>query len=275
MKTSNFIRNTLQIMAFSAMAILIFNSCGTKQAKEAEELESVSKEQAFEGVTSYPIPTSFEVIQLINKAGASYILSICNPVDNASKYFTEKAKALNLGVYGADLAYSTTYQMKQETMNYLNVSKKLIDELNISTGFNRELAQKVEKNIDNKDSLILIITDSFYDSYKYLVENGKDNLSLMVITGSWVEGLYITSQIALTSRNNTEFIKIMANQKAPLSKLEELMQPRAQDKEIGELISALKPIVDIYSKVEGETLTNEQFQAIVENITKVRNAFVE
>jgi hypothetical protein len=270
MKTQNLMR----VMAFSALSVIVLNSCGTKQAKEAEELETVTKEQAFEGVTSYPIPTSFEVIQMINKAGASYILSICNPVDNANKYFTEKAKAINLGIYGADLAYSTTYQMKQETMNYLKVSKKMIDELNISTGFNQKLAERVEANIDNKDSLILIITDSFYDSYKYLVESGKDNMSLMVIAGSWTEGLYLTSQIALTSRNNVEFVKIMANQKAPLTKLMELMQTRAAEVEISELINTLKPIVDIYSGVQGDTLTNEQFQAIVENITKIRNSLV-
>lgn len=267
-------QNPIRIMAFIALAVIVLNSCGTKQAKEAEELETVSKEQAFEGVTSYPIPTSFEVIQMINKAGASYILSICNPVDNANKYFTEKAKAINLGIYGADLAYSTTYQMKQETMNYLKVSKKLIDELNITTGFNRQLAERVESNIDNKDSLILIITDSFYDSYKYLVENGKDNMSLMVITGSWVEGLYITSQIALTSRNNTEFVKIMANQKAPLSKLIELLKVRSAEAEIVEILNALNPINEVYNGVQGETLTNDQFQAIVENITKIRNSLV-
>ena len=267
------IQNTLRIVAITAMAAFALNSCGTKQAKEAEELE-VTKEQAFEGVTNYPIPTSFEVIQMINKAGASFIIDICNEVKNADKYFTEKEKAINLGIYGADLAYSTTYQMKQETMNYLKVSKKMIDELNISTGFNRELAERVEKNIDNKDSLVLIITDSFYDSYKYLVENGKDNLSLMVITGSWVEGLYITSQIALTSRNNTDFVKIMANQKAPLAKIIELMQARSAQPEMAEMVKTLQPIADVYNTIQGETLTNEQFQAIVENIAKIRNAMI-
>lgn len=267
------IQNTLRIVAITAVAAFVLNSCGTKQAKEAEELE-VTKEQAFEGVTNYPIPTSFEVIQMINKAGASFIIDICNEVKNADKYFTEKEKAINLGIYGADLAYSTTYQMKQETMNYLKVSKKMIDELNISTGFNRELAERVEKNIDNKDSLILIITDSFYDSYKYLVENGKDNLSLMVITGSWVEGLYITSQIALTSRNNTDFVKIMANQKAPLAKIIELMQARSAQPEMTEMVKTLQPIADVFNTVQGETLTNEQFQAIVENIAKIRNSMI-
>lgn len=250
------------------------NSCGNRQAKEAEELQTESKEQTFEQLTNYPIPTSFEVIQMINKAGASFIIGICNPVDNVGKYITEKAKAVNLGIYGADLAYSTTYQMKQETMNYLKVTKQLVEELNISSGFNRQLAEKVEKNLDNKDSLIVIITNSYYDTYKTLVENNKESLSLLVVAGSWIEGVYITSQIALTSRNNTEFIKILANQKAPLIKLMELMAARTQVPEVKELMDMLAPINSIYNQVQGENLTNEQFQKIMEEITKVRNALI-
>lgn len=266
--------NTLLTITSVFLLAAAMSSCGNRQAKEAEELQSESKEQTFEQLTNYPIPTSFEVIQMINKAGASFIIGICNPVDNVGKYITEKAKAVNLGIYGADLAYSTTYQMKQETMNYLKVSKQLVDELNISTGFNRQLAENVEKNLDNKDSLIVIITNSYYDTYKTLVENNKESLSLLVVAGSWIEGVYITSQIALTSRNNTEFIKILANQKAPLTKLMELMAARTHVLEVKELMDMLAPINTIYNQVQGENLTNEQFQKIMEEITKVRNALV-
>jgi len=254
-------------------AVVTFTSCGNRQAKESEDLQ-VSKEKAFEDVTTYPIPTAFEVIQLINKAGASYIISICNPADSVGKYISEKDKAVNLGIYGADLAYSTTYQMKQETMNYLKVSKQLIEELNINTGFNLELANKVEKNIDNKDSLISIITDSFYETYKNLIENGKESLSLMVITGSWIEGAYITSEIALTSRDNADFLKILASQKAPMSKLVELMKPRLENPEVKEMMDKLSPIVELYNSVEGDTLTDAQFQKLIESITSVRNSLI-
>ena len=42
------IQNTFRIVALTALAALVLNSCGTKQAKEAEELETVSKEQALD-----------------------------------------------------------------------------------------------------------------------------------------------------------------------------------------------------------------------------------
>lgn len=259
-----------------AVAVVMFVvSCGSRQAKEAENASSTTKEEAFKSVTKYPIPTSFEVIKLLNNAGATYILSISNPVENVDKYIPAKSKALNLGVYGADLSYASTYQMKQETMNYLKVSKKLIDELQITSAFNVEFAQRVEKNIDNKDSLIHIISDSFYDTYEFLVNNGKDNTSLLVMTGSWAEGLYITSQMAIISKNNADILKIVANQKEPLAKLLELMKPYSADQDITEMSNALKPLSDIYAGINGDAITPEQFEQINKEITKVREMIVK
>lgn len=254
--------------------VIVMVSCGggAKQAETEKVVES--KEEAFKSVTKYPIPTAFEVVKLLNKAGASYILSLNNPVENVDKYFTEKSKALNLGVYGADLSYASTYQMKQETMNYLNVSKKLIEDLQITSAFNKDFADRVESNLDNKDELIQIITDSFYDTYEFLMNEGKDNISLLVMTGSWIEGLYITTQIALVSQNNEDILKIIANQKDPINKLFELMEPFTNDAAVAEVKEMLKPIKSMFDEVEGEEITPEQFDKIEKEISKVRTSIV-
>jgi hypothetical protein len=275
MKTTKFDFAKFSFLLLAAVAVMFIVSCGSRQAKEAENTSVTPKEEAFKSVTKYPIPTAFEVIKLINNAGATYILSLSNPVENVDKYIPTKSKALNLGVYGADLSYASTYQMKQETMNYLKVSKKLIDELQITSAFNVEFAQRVEKNIDNKDSLIHIISDSFYDTYEFLMNNGKDNTSLLVMTGSWVEGLYITTQIAVISKNNEDMLKIVANQKDPLNKLLDLMKPYTTDKDMTEMIETLKPLTDLFAKVGTDKLTNEQFEQINKAVSDIRNKIVE
>jgi hypothetical protein len=255
--------------------ILAMVSCGggAKQA-EGDKTDVKTKDETFKSVTKYPIPTAFEVVKLLNKAGASYILSLNNPVENVDKYFTEKSKALNLGVYGADLSYASTYQMKQETMNYLNVSKKLIEELQITSAFNKDFAERVEANLDNKDELIQIITDSFYDTYEFLTHEGKDNLSLLVMAGSWIEGLYITTQIAVVSKNNEDLLKIIANQKEPLLKLMELLEPAAADAAIADVMEMLKPLKVLFDEIAGETLAAEQFGKIEQEIAKIRVSII-
>ena len=275
MKTNKFDFAKFSFLLLAAIAVMFVVSCGSKQAKEADNSSATTKENAFKSVTKYPIPTAFEVIKLINNAGATYILSLSNPIENADKYIPAKSKALNLGIYGADLSYASTYQMKQETMNYLKVSKKLIDELQITSAFNVEFAQRVEKNIDNKDSLIHIISDSFYDTYEFLMNNGKDNTSLLVMTGSWVEGLYITAQMAVISKNSDDMLKIVANQKDPLNKLLDLMKPYSNDKDVTEMVEALKPLSDIFATVGTEKLTNDQFEKISKAVTDVRNKIIQ
>jgi len=275
MKTNKFDFAKFSFLLLATVAVIFIVSCVSKQAKEAENSSVTPKEAAFKSVTKYPIPTAFEVIKLLNNAGASYILSLSNPVENVDKYIPAKSKALNLGIYGADLSYASTYQMKQETMNYLKVSKKLIDELQITSEFNVEFAQRIEKNIDNKDSLIHIISDSFYDTYEFLVNNGKDNTSVLVMTGSWVEGIYITTQMAVISKDNEDILKIIANQKEPLTKLLELMKPYSEDKDIIEMTGALKPLVDIFATVGAENLTKEQFDQITKSVNDVRSMIVQ
>jgi hypothetical protein len=256
--------------------IISLSSCGggAKQADTDKTADGKTLNEAFKAVTNYPIPTSFEVVKMLNKAGASYIISLNNPVENVDKYFTEKSKALNLGVYGANLSYASTYQMKQETMNYLNVSKKLIDDLQISTAFNMQFAQRVEQNIDNKDSLIHIISNSFYDTYQFLTNQGKDNLSLLVMAGSWIEGVYITSQIAIISKDNSDFLKILADQYEPLNTLLDLMEPASSDEAISEVANMLKPLSEVYKEFTGETITNDQFETINNLISKIRSQII-
>lgn len=277
MKTySNKLHIIKGIASFLGVALIFaMVSCsgGAKQA-EGDKSDVKTKDETFKSVTKYPIPTAFEVVKLLNKAGASYILSLNNPVENVDKYFTEKSKALNLGVYGADLSYASTYQMKQETMNYLNVSKKLIEELQITSAFNKDFAKRVEDNLDNKDELIQIITDSFYDTYEFLTHEGKDNLSLLVMAGSWIEGLYITTQITVVSKNNEDLMKIIANQKEPLMKLMELLEPAAADAAIADVKGMLEPLKGLYDEITDEALTPVQFEKIEQEITKIRTSII-
>jgi len=245
-----------------------------KDAKDEAVTETTNTEQTVTVADKeYPIPTSFEVTQMINKAGASYIYDLCNSVENVDKYFTEKEKAINLGIYGADLSYASTYQKKQETMLYLEASKKLIDDLNVATAFNKELAEKVEKNIDNKDTLITLISDSFYDTYEFLMDNGKDDLSVFVITGSWIEGLYITTQLTLNSQENDEMKEIIASQRESLNELMKIMEQNKENADMVDMMNKLGELKTEFDKI-GETMTDEQLEVIITKVEKIRNELI-
>ena len=227
-----------------------------------------SKDAVIREITDYPLPTSFEVTTLLVEAGASYILDLCNYVENVDKYINLKSKALNLGVYGADLSYAATYRQTQETMQYLNASAKLIDELQIGS-FDEKMVQSVEANVDNVDSLITLISDSFYRTYEYLTDNEQDELSILVMAGSWIEALYITSQISIISAQNDKIVQIINEQSTTLDKLLEIMEPVAESEMSSDIFNDLLALQEIYRSAEGD-LSGDSLEVLILQIEKLR-----
>ena len=142
-KTLSLLASMLFAAVFSIMIISCGNGSNDQQNDESNSIvETTVIEKA--DILVYPLPTPLEVTDMLNRAGAAYILDIANRPDNVAKYFTEMSKALNLGVYGADLSYASTYNKTQETNNYLACTITLRDGLAIETPFNIGMLERVE-----------------------------------------------------------------------------------------------------------------------------------
>ncbi|KPK87169.1 MAG: hypothetical protein AMS27_03395 [Bacteroides sp. SM23_62_1] len=280
MKASN-LKSQLVIIAIILAILSGFAGCTGKSPKDVQtQDEGITldepedeKDELVREVLEYPLPTSFEVTKLLIEAGAGYILDICNRTENAGKYISLKSKALNLGIYGADLSYAATYNQTQETMQYLEASAKLIDELQISTAFNQILVDRVERNLDNVDSLIIIISDSFYETYEYLQANEQDNLSLLVMTGSWIEALFISTQISIISTDNQKIVEIISDQSSSLSELLNLLEEVKDDPMITDIYSGLLDIKALYD-ASASPMNPEELDRLITATENIRKSIV-
>nr|WP_319400205.1 hypothetical protein [uncultured Carboxylicivirga sp.] len=270
-------KSIFPIVSLIIVTSVIFASCnsGSKSSTKSSTPE-IKKENVEKEVRDfvYPLPTSFQVTEMLNRIEAAYILSLSNPVANVEKYLTEKSQALNLGVYSADLSYASTYNQKQETVDFMNASKSLIEELDIAPALDKNLLEKIESNLDDKDELVDVITNSFYDTYEYLNKNDRGSVSLLVLAGSWVEALYISTHISEDTFNNKEMVVIIMNQKEPLNKLMALLKQQEADADIAETIEDLKILHEIYNSVDAGSITEDQLTAIQENVAVVRDKFI-
>lgn len=244
---------------------LILFSCKTKPSEQLKgteiPLRDIQKNEAVFEVTGYPLPTSFYITSMLQEAEAPYISSVSNSVDKVEDYFSQYEKALNLGVYGADLCYAVTYMETQQILLYLNASRRLMNEINASTAFHKSCCNRVEDNLNNEDSLITIISDSFFDTHNYLTNNQEDKIAILIMTGSWIESLYIATQIGLTAGNNKKIIDIIYEQETSLNKLLEVMDPVKEDKDMVGIYDDLSDIKKIYAAIEGQ-MGQEQFDKI-------------
>ncbi|WP_291862168.1 hypothetical protein [Marinilabilia sp.] len=278
-------RNLLSqpLIAIVLSVALVFSACQSGQKKDNKDenktatSQKINKEEIEQDVREfvYPLPTTFEVTEMLNRIGASYILTLSNQAENVDKYLTETKQALNLGVYGADLSYASTYNQKQQIVSYMEASRKLIDALNISGALPADIIDQIEQNEDNKDKLVEIITNTFYNTYEYLNVNQRGAVSMLVLSGSWVEALYITTNISEDTYQNKEMVKIVMEQKSSLNKLLQLMKNYESDAAVAAVIEQLTPLSEIYNMVEDNAISEKQMNMIIDEVAKVRKDFVE
>lgn len=272
--------STFKLFSFAILSGLIavgISSCsGGKKEKKAEPKaveETIEKEIK---EYSYPLTSAFDVTNMLNEIEASYIVGISNNPEKATDYFSEKERSVNLGIYTADLAYATTYNQKAEVQNYFKASETLVRELDMTSAFDENLPDKIEANLDNKDSLVSIVTSMFQNAYAYLNKQGRTEVSYLVLSGTVIEGLYLTTHISENTFQNPELIKAILFQKEPLMKLESMMAKYKDSELVSDVYQDIVAINKIYALEEGTTsMTKEQVEKLTDSVTTMRDKFTQ
>lgn len=204
----------------------------------------------------YTIPSALEISQLLKESGAQYLEKYPSDPDNVSKYTSQKGQAINLGIYAADLSYAGIYEQKEEAMLYLKCSNQLATALGIPDAFGESTISRIEANMSNHDSLLSIITKDYWNTDSYLKNNDRQQVSALIITGGWIEGLYIATQIAAHSTNNPGLINRVAEQKLSLNDLTQLIATYpSSDPSIQSITAQLKKISDAFAPINVDAKT--------------------
>ena len=204
----------------------------------------------------YSIPSPIELAQIIQKAGAKYDKTLLNSIDNVNKYNSNTAKALNLGIYGADLSYTSVFDNNtQESIIYLKCTQKLAEALGVGSAFNEQTVERVQANTGKKDSLLAIISDSYMTTDEMLKDSQRNNTSALVIAGGYIEGMYLATQLAKSSKNNTVITNRIAEQKGTLNNVINLMKSGENDENISAIVTDLESLQTIFNAVQVNSST--------------------
>lgn len=245
----------------------------------------------------YALPSPIETLMLIKRSGASYDEELLNPTENLSNYNTTRSRALNLGIYSADLSYSSLFDQTQTSIKYMSASKRLADELGILNAIDENTISRLERNVNNRDSVMDILSDSFANSNTFLKENDREETAALIIAGGWLEGLYIATQLAQTTESNNELIDRIIDQKISLETLLSLLKDFPENDDVNQVIKQFVEIKNVYdkiqvvsSKVEPETNANTKittlkaktdifiseqvFDSLLFKVDKIRNEVV-
>ncbi|MFZ6051243.1 hypothetical protein [Halocola ammonii] len=295
---------TLRVSVFAFAAALIV-SCAEPSSEEKSSTEKPEKsEQESDSLSStrsvvkyqgeiFSIPSPVQSVMLLKKADIRYNEDLLNDVSNSSEYIREYKKALNLGVYGTDLAYLANFENNQLSLKYLTTIESLSSDLNIQSAVSQDILERFTNNIGNRDSLYALNGEFYRAGYRYLKQNERNKLASLILTGGWIEALHLS----LDAAQNSELLRNrVGQQRSALNSIVKLTQSVEEEeliemnKKLTELQSIFeeleytyeyqKPITDQKEKTtyinskSSVTVTDEQLKRIKEKTNEIREIII-
>jgi hypothetical protein len=245
----------------------------------------------------FSIPSPVQTAMLIKDSKAEFDETFLNPKDRADSYSTMFQKAMNLGVYGADLGYATIYENTPTSFEYLTSVRKLAQEVGVENAFNENLIERFSANSNNQDSMLVFISEAYQAADNYLKENDKTYQAGLVLAGGWVESMHFSCQVAQLGK--TEVQARIGEQKSTLKSLIDLLYSldvSGDDFEeflykMEDLYGIFDEVNSVYKYVEPQTyaekkltvfnstnevnISDEIFASIAEQVADIRDLITE
>ncbi len=243
-------------LLFTPLCLLLLSSCGdgTGKTNNPEEIQEDTTKVVSSGVLNiggelFSIPSPLQTAMLIQKTGSPYDKGILNTKENMNQYATDFSKALNLGIYGADLGYVSMYNKTQDAISYLAAVKKLSDDLGLSGAFDTQTMERFNKNISNKDSMMMLVGLAYRSGDAFLKNNKRNDISGLILAGGWIESLYFSLQVN-KAKENEEVKRRVADQKQAISSIVKLLSQSVAKPEYTDIINELKELSKVYDSIE-------------------------
>ena len=241
------------ISLFIVPLCLVITSCGgggeEKTDKQLESRIDSSNVTIGVGGKVFIIPSPIQTAMVIQKSGAQYDKNMMNASNKSNSYSTKFQKCLNLGIYGADLGYTTLYDQTEDALMYFKVVNTLATDLGLTNAFDKNLIERFQKNIGKKDSILGLVSTAYRASNDFLKNNERNEDAALIIAGGWVETLQFAVNI-MNTKGNEDIKRRIAEQKSTLDNLIALISTYQGNEEYSEFLKQLNDLKTEYDKVQ-------------------------
>ncbi|MEM8909962.1 MAG: hypothetical protein AAGD05_19085, partial [Bacteroidota bacterium] len=150
-------------------------------------------------------------------------------------------------------------------LDYMGECQKLAAPVGVADAIDYGMISRFESNMENRDSLAAIIDEVMEKSGERLSELDELNSAALLLAGSWVEGIYISTQIVDQYPDDlpedvrnlvlTELVKIIMNQNDSLNDLLDILDDVSGSEEVDGMIVELGKVKEIYDEELAEVET--------------------
>ena len=239
---------------FLVLIVLITGACRSRQTEDLSVpgSEMVPGElkisaQAMEEIVQN-LSSPIEMASMIKELGVPFSARYLSNVSDEDRYSTSYKMALSLGILGADLGYLNVYEKTGFSVNYLSAINRLADGLKISQFFDFNTLKRLATSSVHIDSLLFLSVNSFNKMDEHLRQTNRSNLSSLMITGAWIEGMYISTQVVKEKYDET-LAESIGEQKTILNDLLLILNNYREDEQFSQLIKDLELIKSEFNNV--------------------------
>jgi len=269
-----------KLITLLVISLLIFG-CKSRSEKGSRDDFEVPDEVLNEGVLQISeevmqdivqnISSPVEMAALIKSLDVNFSGKYLAPTENVDELATSFQQAFYLGIYAADMGYLNMYNKTNSVLEYITAIKTLADGIRVGQFFDFTTLKRLAQSNQNLDSLMYISVHSFNQMDKYLRTDNRSNLSTLMVTGVWIEGLYLATQVA-RSEPHPELAERIGEQKIIMNDLMLILENYKTNKKFAKLISDLNVLKDEFNDVtitikkgEPEAIEEDGMLIIIQN----------
>jgi len=280
---------------------LAFVSCGgNSEGAKSKESASVSDTvlvsdtvslSTDDNEVSYNLPSALQIAYVFKKSGAGFVPSLLNDKESTNKYNTNNYKrAVNFGIYSADLAYCLFNKKYQESKEYLKACKNMGASLGLNSAFESDnMAQRFDKNIANEDSVIKIVSSVQLKTDVMFEQNKQKHVTVIAFTGAWTESMYIALEVYAKDKNKKVLGSLLEQLLLSETVVKALKSHQASEPEMPTLISAVEnintqfnAINEVKSAIEKDeemdfnamSISDRELKTISESVKSLRTSMI-
>jgi hypothetical protein len=245
----------------------------TTNTENIEESDSVVAERLKTEVINIiqNAPKAGDLVEMINQAGAAYILNLTVPVESSQKMMTTVDRSLGIGMYAFDMKYASVYNRFDITSSLRGVLQELLtaNGMPLDLRVMDQYAIRIKDNQSNKDSLDLIIGEVTDMLRAHLADSDQPEIYALTFIGANVEALFILSQVTLLARDNSQFLAIISKQHERVKIIHQLLGKIGTNESITPYFEKFEPILNFFEN--HPTIGESELKEIAPAIEELRN----
>lgn len=224
-------------------------------------------------LTSLAPPSEF--IRRLKESGAEFNPGFTHRPDLATGYHSMQRKALNLGIYSTDLAYSLAFDRKDEAVGYAGCINGLANDLKGPGPAGSELPVDIASGF--KEALKQ--ADLLYaQSIRNLADSNRAGEAVLMATGSFTEALWIAACHGEAAADKTRIMDAIFSQRETHMRLLTILETCSSQPGMTEALDGvrrLKPVWGNFGLGTGQPVAPDKAAELKNLVGGVRASFIQ